>query len=107
MTHPIRKVVEIAIRPGKAGAFKEIATRFIEQANREPGTLSYEWYLNDTGDTCYVLEKYRDSEALLAHLANIRDLYEPILALSEIKHIVVLGEASEEVKQAHYFSPIG
>ena len=98
----ISKVVEISINTGMVAEFKEVATRFIERVNAsEPDTLSYEWFLDTEGSKCYILEKYRDSETLLAHLENVRDLYEPILALSKITRIEVFGDASEEVKEAH------
>ena len=48
-----------------------------------------------------VLEWYKDSETLLAHLENVSNLYEPLLAISGISRIEVFGDASEEVKRAH------
>lgn len=102
MTGDIRKVVEISIFEGRLAQFKDIAAAFVERVKQlEPGTLGYEWYLSDDGSKCFVLEWYRDSEALMAHLANIRDLYAPLFEVCQITHIQVFGHPSEELRQAH------
>lgn len=102
MTNHIRKVVEISITEGQLEEFKNVARIFIDRVNAsEPDTLSYEWFLNDDGSKCYVIEWYKDSEALMTHLANIGDLYEPLFEVSEITRIEVFGDPSPEVKQAH------
>jgi quinol monooxygenase YgiN len=38
---------------------------------KDTGTLQYEIYFNDDQSECIVLERYRDSEALIEHLANL------------------------------------
>jgi hypothetical protein len=50
----------------------------------EPGTLQYEIYFNDDESECIVLERYRDSDALIEHGANVADLMEPILATASV-----------------------
>jgi quinol monooxygenase YgiN len=98
----IRKVVEISINQGKLAKFKEVSSQFIERVKTsEPDTLAYEWYFNEDQSKCYVIEQYRDSDALLIHMANIRHLYEPIFEVSEITRIEVFGDPSPEVREAH------
>jgi len=98
----IRKVVEISINPGMADDFLEVASKFIQRVEaREQNTLSYEWFLDERRETCCILERYRDDEAQLEHLANIRDLYSQLFALSEITRLQVFGDVSSEVKDAH------
>jgi quinol monooxygenase YgiN len=102
MRDQIQKVVEVSIAEGKLGEFKEVAARFIERVEAsEPNTLRYEWFLSEDGGKCYILELYKDSEALWSHLANIRDLYAPLFELAQITRIEVFGAASEGVKNAH------
>lgn len=62
--------------------------------------MIYEWFLDEEQNTSYIIESYKDSQALLSHLANIRDLYEPFFEVAEITSIEVFGDSSEEVKQA-------
>ena len=101
MAEGIRKVVEVSINAGKLDIFKQVAARFIEKANTEPGTLSYEWFLNTDGSRCSILELYQDSEALLIHLKNVRDLYEPLFEVSQLTRVDVFGDSNAEVREAH------
>jgi len=98
----IRKVVEVSIKADMADEFLEVASKFIQRVvAREQNTLSYEWFLDESHETCSIPEWYRDDEALLTHLDNIRDLYDQLLAIGEITRLQVFGNASEEVRAAH------
>jgi len=98
----IRKVVEISIKPGKAADFRKIASEFIRRVDsQEPDTLSYEWFLDKNRETCIILEDYRDNNALLFHLENIRDLYAQLFAVCEITRLQVFGHVSDGVRSAH------
>jgi len=102
MTQDIRKVVEVAIDEGRLDEFKQVANEFIQRVElSEPDTVSYEWFLDVDGNKCYILEWYKDSPALLAHLDNIRDLYGDLLEVSKITRLEVFGNPSIEVRQAH------
>jgi quinol monooxygenase YgiN len=102
MAQDIRKVVELTINEGKLDEFKQVANEFIQRVeSSEPDTVSYEWFLAAGGKKCYILEWYRDSKALLAHLDNIRDLYEPLFKVSKITRLEVFGNPSLKVRQAH------
>ena len=47
---------------------------------KDTGTLQYDIYFNDDQSECIVLERYRDSEALIEQAAHLGDLTEAILA---------------------------
>ena len=93
--------LQLAVRDGRLGDFRSLMEEMVESTRSEPGTRAYEWFLSEDGAKCYILELYRDSQALSSHLANIRDLYAPLFELAQITRIEVFGAASEEVKQAH------
>ena len=98
----IRKIAQVSINPGMAAEFQEAASKFIQRVeSQEPNTLSYEWFLDEDHETCYILESYRDDDALLYHLDNIREFYEQLFAVYEITSVQVFGKVSEEVKSAH------
>ena len=61
--------------------FKKVAAHALEIAKREPGVLQYDWFFDDTDTVCVVRETYQDSEALLAHIANMG---EALNTLSEL-----------------------
>jgi quinol monooxygenase YgiN len=77
--------------------------RLTEQANalvaaNEPGTLQYDLFLNDDRTECVSVERYRDSEAAMAHAENVGPLFGDVLATVEIVHGELLGEPSPELR---------
>ena len=66
---------------GKLEEFQTLAAQCVEIVRtKDTGTLQYETYFNDDQSECIVLERYKDSEALIQHAANVGDLMEAILA---------------------------
>ena len=64
----------------------------------EPGTLGYDLYLNSDQSECMIVERYRDSEAAMAHAANLGHLFDAVLATVSVVHGELLGEPSEELR---------
>jgi hypothetical protein len=57
----------------------------------------FEFYFNDDQSECMVLERYRDSEALIEHAAHLGDLMEAIVATGSVSG-ELLGEPSAELR---------
>ena len=72
---------------------------------KDTGTLQYDIYFNDDQSECIVLERYRDSEALIEHAANLGDLWEGILATGSVSG-ELLGEPSAELTAKLAGSPV-
>jgi hypothetical protein len=72
--------------------------RELVRAN-EPGTLQYDIYFNDDQTEAMVIERYRDSEAAMAHVANVGHLFEPVFATVTLVHGELLGEPSPELRE--------
>ena len=77
--------------------------RLTERANalvaaNEPGTLQYDLFLNDDQSECVIVERYRDSDAAMAHAENVGPLFGDVLATVEIVHGELLGEPSPELR---------
>ncbi len=94
----IRIMARAQIHPGKLEAFSQIAAACLAATRRDPGTHSYEWYLNADRTECVVLEVYDDSNAVLAHLANLGDLFGQLMTVSDLT-IEVFGDPSPELRQ--------
>ncbi len=82
---------------------REEYLRLTEQANalvaaNEPGTLQYDLFLNDDQSECVIVERYRDSDAAIAHAENVGPLFGDVLATVEIVHGELLGEPSPELR---------
>ena len=64
---------------------------------KDTGTLQYEIYFNDDQSEGIVLERYRDSEALIEHGAHLGELAEAIVATGSVTS-ACLGEPSAELR---------
>ena len=96
----IQATARILIHPGKLEEFKAIAEKCIQSAReKDPGTLQYDWFLNDEGTICTVCEKYQDSNSVLAHAANLGNLLADLDTVGDLE-IIVCGDTSDELKAA-------
>ena len=66
--------------------------------SKDTGTLQYDIYFNDNQSECVVIERYRNSEALIEHAAHIGDLSAAIIATVSVVHGELLGEPSAELR---------
>lgn len=88
------------INEGKLEDFKALIPQFISTVKeKDPGTITYDWYLNEEKMECMVLETYADSNAVLAHAANVGDLLMKSLEIGTLS-IEVYGNPSEELSKA-------
>ena len=56
---------------GKLEEFKRLSAQCMQIVRtKDTGTLQYEIYFNDDQSECIVLERYKNSEALIQHAAN-------------------------------------
>ena len=91
---------------GKLEEFKRLSAQAMEIARaRDTGTLQYEIYFSDDQSECVVLERYRDSDALIEHGANLGELGQAILATGLVSS-ELLGEPSTELKAMLAGGPI-
>lgn len=60
--------------------------------------LQFDIFINDDQSECMVIERCRDSEALIEHAANLGDLSGAILATVSVIHGEALGEPSPELR---------
>ena len=65
---------------------------------KDSGTLQYDLYLNGDQSECMFIERYRDSEAAMAHAANLGHLFDAVLATVSVVHGELLGEPSAELR---------
>jgi len=90
----LQGIARFKFHEGKLEEFKRLSAQCMEIARtRDTGTLQYEIYFNDDQSECIVLERYRDSEALIEHAAHLGDLMEATLATGSVSG-ELLGEPS-------------
>ena len=96
----IQGVARIKIHPGKLEEFKRLAAKCMESTRtKDTGTLQYELFLNSDSSECMVFERYRDSEALLQHLANLGDTMAALMKICSISG-EVCGNPSPELRKS-------
>jgi quinol monooxygenase YgiN len=94
----LQGIGRLKFHEGKLEEFKRLSARAMEIARaKDTGTLQYEIYLSNDQSECIVLERYRDSEALIEHAANLGELGQAVLATGS-GFSALLGEPSAELK---------
>jgi quinol monooxygenase YgiN len=102
----LQGIARFKFHEGKLEEFKRLSARAMEIARtRDTGTLQYEIYFNDDQSECIVLERYRDSEALIEHGAHLGELAGAILAMGSVTS-ACLGEPSAELRALLAGSPV-
>ena len=80
--------------------FKKVAAEALVITKSEPGVLQYDWFFDDKETVCVVLETYQDSEALLAHIANVAEPLGRLVELGGSCELEMFGEPSARLLDA-------
>jgi quinol monooxygenase YgiN len=96
----LQGIARFKIHEGKLEEFKRLSAQAREVVRtKDTGTLQYDIYFNEDQSECIVLERFRDSEALIEHAANLGDDFmEAILATVSVVHGELLGEPNAELR---------
>jgi quinol monooxygenase YgiN len=107
-------VLELAVKPGELDNFKAVLNEMIESTRAEPGTLVYEWSVDEAGSVVHGCERFADSGAAVAHLSTFGEKFaQRFLAAVDPTRLSVYGTPSDETKQAlaalgpAYLRPLG
>jgi quinol monooxygenase YgiN len=88
------------IHPGKLDEWKRLSALCTESVRtKDTGTLEYLIFLNDDQSEGVVHERYRDSESLLQHAANLGDLMGAIMKTADYTG-EVCGNVSPDLLKA-------
>jgi quinol monooxygenase YgiN len=95
----LQGIARFRFHPGKVEEFKRLSALCMEIVRtQDEGTLQYEIFFNEKETECIVLERYRDSEALLAHAQHIgEELMQAVAATGDVRG-ELLGEVSPELR---------
>ena len=94
----LQAVVRFRFHDGAVEEFKRLSTQCMEIVRaHDTGTLQYDTYFNDDETECIVIERFRDSEALIQHGENLAHLMDAIIATASV-HGELLGELSAELR---------
>ncbi len=90
---------ELQVKPGQWEALRALTAEMVESTKNEAGALIYERFLSEDRQTVHVFERYSDSAAAVAHLADFATRYGArFSALIDRKKFTVLGTPSPALK---------
>ena len=83
---------------GQLEEFKRLAAQGMEIVrNKDTGTVQFEIAFNDDQSECIILERYRDSQALIEHSEHFGDLGQALFRAGWVSGELI-GEPSAELK---------
>ena len=102
----LQGIARITFHEGELEEFKRLAAQCMEIVRtQDTGTLQYEVYFNADESESIVLERYRDSQALIEHAEHFGDLSEAIIRTGSFAGELI-GEPSAELKTMLAGGPI-
>jgi quinol monooxygenase YgiN len=94
----LQGIARFTFHEGGVEEFKRLSAICLEIVRaQDTGTLQYETWFNVDESECIVLERYRDSQALIEHGEHLAHLMEAIIATGEV-HGELLGDPSPELR---------
>ena len=94
----LQAIVRFRFHEGDVEAFKSLSAHCMDIVRtKDTGTLQYDTYFNDDETECIVIERFRDSEALIQHGENLAHLMDAIIATGSVFG-ELLGEPSAELR---------
>ena len=91
-------IARFTFHDGQVEEFKRLAALCLEIVReQDTGTLAYETYVNADESEAIVIERYRDSQALLEHGEHLAHLMEAIIATGTV-YGELLGDPSPELR---------
>ena len=91
-------IARFRFHEGKVEEYKRLSEQAMEIVRaKEPGTLEYSIYFNADETAAVVIERFRDSDALLEHGKNMSEISPQVLALGSVEG-ELLGDVSPEIK---------
>ena len=99
-------IVRFSFHDGDVEEFKRLSARCLEIVqSQDTGTLQYDTYFNADQTECVVLERYRDSDALIEHAEHMGELMGAVIATGACEG-ELLGEPSPELRAKLEGSPV-
>ena len=88
-------------------AFKVQAKKMKDATENEIGTLSYDFFINEEKREVFIVEKYADDKAFMAHMEKFTqaEFIPKLLTMQELTSLEMLGPVTEEIDE--FFSKGG
>ena len=92
-------IARFRFHPGKVEEYKRLSAEAKEIVrSKDPGTLQYDIFFNDDESEAIVVERFRDSAALIEHGQNMGEISEAVLETADVTG-ELLGDPSPEIRE--------
>ena len=103
----LQGIVRFTFHPGKVEEFKRLSAECLKTVQAtDDGTLQYDTYFNEDESQAIVLERFRDSDALILHGQNMEPFMEAIMATADVSG-ELLGDLSDDLRALMVGGPVG
>ena len=103
----LQGIVRFTFHTGMVDEFKRLSAECLAIVRaKDVGTLQYDTYFNGDESQAIVLERFRDSDALILHGRNMAPLMDPIMATADVSG-ELLGNPNDELRAQLTGSPVG
>jgi quinol monooxygenase YgiN len=98
--HPyISCVFTLAVKPSEFPEFKALIAQIVAATKEEPGTLVYEYSVNEDSSTAHILERY-NADAVVSHVDNtFAPFGKRFLELCSVTSLTVYGTPDAEIRK--------
>lgn len=99
MKDEVISVFTLSLDPANFPEFKQLVSRIVAATSAEPGTLMYQYSVNDDYTIAHIIERYRE-DAVVTHIDDtFAPFAEKFLELVKIIGLVVYGSPDEETRK--------
>ncbi len=94
-------VISFTIPQGQMAKFKEVVAPLVADTMNEAGVIEYEYTVSADQSTVDIIERYRNSDAMVAHVTQTFGprYSKPFLEIAKLKSFVVYGTPTDEAKK--------
>ena len=100
MRNEIYWVVTCSLHPGKFEEFKGVVAPLVAATKAEPGSLAYDYSVNDDETLVHVFEAWQDSEDVVSHITKVFSQFaDDFSACVDFDSFVVYGKPDTAAKE--------
>ena len=101
MSTELYGLVQSRITTDDIQAFKAQAKKMKDATENEIGTISYDFFINEEKREVFIVEKYADDKAFMAHMKKFTqaEFIPKLLTMQELTSLEMSGPVTEELDE--------
>ena len=101
MSTELYSLVQAKITTDDIQAFKAHAKKMKDATENEIGTISYDFFINEEKREVFIVEKYADDKAFMAHMEKFTqaEFIPKLLTMQQLKTFVTLDQITKKIDE--------